>query len=280
MLLRARLFIPIFLEGCFKFLGWGSSRGWLSDTWAEKEHRSITLCSVTKKKGNLPAIVSSFGRFFFQCFVHWQDLFVLVCWTCSLRMCSASFQRDLHAQVHFRSAEDLQKILRNPKLLPWKLLKEFSKLFQQNCFHGSSLGFRKIFRDLRSLFEKEVVWKVKEPLVWQFGNESDSFGLWILLIPQFWYRHIIHIDILLSSCSLQRYYYYVYCIHYLYTCIDSFIRIHPHAIWIRNIAWRHMNSERVHSVSFPWISFGCFSSAVAFSLSLSLTTFHAFDGQK
>ena len=35
----------------------------------------------------------------------------------------------------------------------------------------------KDFRDLRSLFEKEVVSKVKEPLVWQFGNESDSFGL-------------------------------------------------------------------------------------------------------
>ena len=106
-----------------------------------------------------------------------------------------------------------------------------------------------------------------------FGFWILDFGFWILdfglglgSIDTVWILHKIFAS---HADSGRR-------IHYLYTCIDSFIRIHPHAIWIRNIAWRHMNSERVHSVSFPWISFGCFSSAVAFSL----TTFHALHGQK
>ena len=65
-----------------------------------------------------------------------------------------------------------------------------------------------------------------------FGNESDSCGLSILLIPQFWYRHIIHIDILLSSCSLQRYYYYVYS-----------LSIHMYCLLYQNTPTCHLDQE-------------------------------------
>ena len=140
----------------------------------------------------------------------------------------------------------------------------------QNCTMEALL--LKEFRDLRSLFEKEVVSKVKEPLVWQIGNESDSFGLWILLIPGFWYRHI---DVLLSSCSLQRYYYYVY----------SFF-MHMYRLLYQNTPTCHLDQEHsltthefrarafcIVSLNFLWLLFFC-------RCFLSLTTFHALHGQK
>ena len=66
----------------------------------------------------------------------------------ALELCSASFQRDLHAQVY---------LLR-------RIIAKDSANFQ-NCTMEAML--LKEFRDLRALFEKEVVTKVKEPLVWQ-----------------------------------------------------------------------------------------------------------------
>ena len=66
----------------------------------------------------------------------------------ALELCSASFQRDLHAQAYL-----LRRIIAK------------ASSNSQNCTMEASL--LKELRDLRALFEKEVVTKVKEPLVWQ-----------------------------------------------------------------------------------------------------------------
>ena len=102
-----------------------------------------------QEKGNLPCIVFSFGRFFvasvlsidttcLSWYVEFQP------WNCVVHL----FQCDLHVQAYL-----LRRIFvkdsansQTPAMEAW-LLKEF--------------------RDLRALFEKEVVSKVKEPLVWQ-----------------------------------------------------------------------------------------------------------------
>ena len=94
----------------------------------------------------------------------------------------------------------------------------------------------KELRDLRALFEKEVVTKVKEPLVWQ-----RKWPFWTSKFIDIWLWYV----------------YYIYMlIHYVYTCIVCFVRIHPHVIWNRNIASRHMNSVSLslsHHIScFSW----------------------------
>ena len=102
--------------------------------------------------------MSSFGSCFFSVLSIDRTCLSWCVELAALELCSASFQRDLHAQVY---------LLR-------RIIAKDSANFQ-NCTMEARL--LKEIRDLRALFEKEVVSKVKEPLVWQFGNESDSFGL-------------------------------------------------------------------------------------------------------
>ena len=100
-----------------------------------------------------------------------------------------------------------------------------------------------------------------------FGFRILDFGLGLGSIDTVWILHKIFAS---HADSGRR-------IHYLYTCIDSFIRIHPHA----HLDQEHsLTTHEFRARAFCIVSLNFLRLLFFCRCFLSLTTFHALHGQK